>query len=122
MHQLKKHKKDTLKKKYNTYRRHVSKYNEMFRPGHTIALPTLEQIETTPISDPFWDGGPVSHPDEAWATDEDTKRGIQAFLTQRGAKEELRRIASEARQLILWAIEYDGRIKMLKQRSAGQGL
>lgn len=121
MHHLKKHKKDALKKKFNTYHRHVSKYNVIFGPDHIIPLPKLETIETAPITDPFWDGGPVSHPDELWATDEDTKSGIQAFLMQRSAKEELRRIGSEARQLILWAIEYEERVERLKHMPVVEG-
>lgn len=116
MPHLKKSNKDTLKKKFNTYLRHVMKYNETFGPHHKLSLPTLETIEAAAISDVFWDGGPVSHPDEPWATGDYTKKGIQLFLTQRSCKEEMRRIASECCQLIHWAIEYNGRINMLKQK------
>lgn len=59
-----------------------------------------------PVTDIFWDLGGLSHPDEAWASNKHTQEGIRLYLLWRAAKEELKRIARETRQLIRWALEY----------------
>lgn len=70
------------------------------------------------ITDVFWNGGSLTHPEELWATDPATQEGIQAFLTQRAAEDELRRIAREARQLLLWACDYQARVEGVKPLSS----
>lgn len=104
-------KKDVLfQKKYNTYHRHVSNYNRAYRRREPIPDPTFEELKNLPITDMFWDGSALSHPEEPWAINNDVKTGIQAFLTKRSALEEIRRIGREVRQLILWALDYQAHV------------
>lgn len=103
-------KKKLLKKKYNTYHRNVSKYNENRRRNSRIPDPSFEEVEEMPVTDEFWDLGALTHPAEDWATNKHTKAGIQAFLLKRAAVEELRRISRETRQLIEWALAYQLKI------------
>lgn len=70
------------------------------------------------ITDPFWDGGQLSHPDEAWASEPETKEGIQAFLTCRSAREELSRIGREVRHILQWACQHQAKLDLL---SVGHG-
>lgn len=72
--------------------------------------PTFDEVESMAVTDPFWDLGGLSHPDEPWATNKYTREGIQAYLLRRAAKEELKRIARECRQMVLWALEYQLKI------------
>lgn len=65
------------------------------------------------ISDPFFDCGSFTHPNEDWAVDPATQEGIQATLTVARCEEELRRIAKEARQMLSWALDYQDRIDEL---------
>ncbi|KAH9810728.1 hypothetical protein DFH28DRAFT_902317, partial [Melampsora americana] len=97
-------------RKYNTYHRHVSNYNRAYTPEEPIPDPTLEQLKMYSITDQFWDGSGLSHPDEPWAINDDVKTGIQAFLTKRSALEEIHRIGREVRQLIMWALDYQARV------------
>lgn len=69
------------------------------------------------ITDVFWNGGSLTHPDELWATDPATQERIQAFLTKRAAEDELCRIAREARQLLLWACGHQIRVDGVKPPS-----
>lgn len=62
------------------------------------------------MTDIFWTGGALSHPDQPWASDPPTREGIMAFLVKRAADEELQRISREARQMLDWAIKYQSRL------------
>lgn len=66
------------------------------------------------ITDMFWDLGGLTHPEEPWATDRATRKGIRSFLVKRGAEEELRRVAREVRQLMKWSSVYQNRIDMIR--------
>lgn len=87
-------------KKFNTYENEVRKYNQTFRNEVRIPCLTLATVRSLQLEDNFWDIGELTHPAEPWATDPDTKVGIQAFLTARTCEEELKRIAREVRQMI----------------------
>lgn len=69
-----------------------------------MTIPDAAEVKRLPLSDAFWDVGELSHPDEAWAVDQPTKAGIQAYLNKSRAGEELGRVARESRQLIKWAV------------------
>lgn len=112
----------SFKQKYNKYHRHVSNYNRAHRPDVPLADPTFEEVKGLPITDVFWDGSGLTHPDEVWATNDDVKTGIQAFLTKRSSVEEMRRMGREVRQLILWALDHQSRVNDTKPEPDGEFL
>jgi hypothetical protein len=107
---LRKNKNADLRKKVATYLRHANKYNEVFDPVPKLATPTFQEVEQMEFGDPFLDCGNLTHPEEPWAVDPDTQEGIQAYLIMSRCKEELRRLSKEARQIVRWALEYQGRL------------
>lgn len=112
---LRANKNEELRKKLATYLRHANSYNDEFVPDPKIPTPNMKDLERMEFGDPFLDCGSLTHPNEAWAIDPDTQEGIQAYLTYSRCKEELRRLTKEARQLMRWAIEYQGRLDTLAQ-------
>lgn len=111
--------KKKLRLKHQTYHRRVMDFNKRFNPERPLADPSYEEIDQMPITDPFWDGGDLSHPEELWASEPETKDGIQAFLTVRAAREELSRIGREVRHLLNWACQYQQKLNAI---SAQQGV
>lgn len=87
-------------KKFHTFEAEVNQYHRTFRNAVRIQCPTLAMVKSLQLDDSFWDIGELTHPSEPWATDPDTKVGIQAFLVARNCEEELKRIAREVRQMI----------------------
>ncbi|KAH9808531.1 hypothetical protein DFH28DRAFT_909133 [Melampsora americana] len=115
LNQIKSQKNKILQKKYRSHHRRVQAYNERFTPSPLIPDPSLADVERMDLSDPFWSGGStLSHPEEPWASDLPTRDGIQAFLAHRSSKEELCRIAREARQLTQWALDYQSKIDSVR--------
>ncbi|KAH9809123.1 hypothetical protein DFH28DRAFT_934631 [Melampsora americana] len=104
----------TLKSKYTTYKTNVDKFNTEFPSADPIVCPVLEDIKKLQLADPFWDIGQLTHPNEAWATDEDTKVGIRAYLEMTHAHDELRRVGREVRQAIKWALVTQEKLSVLK--------
>lgn len=96
-----------MKKKWETYRLLSENFNERFNPDTHILCPALEIVKRLPLEDVFWNVGNLTHPDEAWAVDINTQKGIQAHLTITHLQDELSRIARELRQLVLWALAMD---------------
>lgn len=115
MHSKKLDRRKTLARRLKTYERHATRYNSAHRPQDALVVPSLQTIHSMSISDPFWEMAGLSHPDEDWAVDVNTRAGIDAFRTERSCLEELRRIARELRQLLQWAVDYATRIKELGQ-------
>lgn len=103
-----------LRKKYNTYSRHVTRYNQQRRRRDALLLPSFDEVVSMPVTHGFWDIGGLSHPEEEWASNEYTQQGIKAYLMKRAAGEELRRIARETRHLIRWALEYQEKIDSIQ--------
>lgn len=103
-----------MKRKCQTYLRHAEKYNDHHQPTYPLLVPSFEEMLGLPITDHFWDVAALNHPDEPWANHKRTKLGIQAYLTKRSCKEELRRMAREVRQMILWAFDYQARVDTIK--------
>lgn len=66
------------------------------------------------LLDPFWNEAALNHPEEPWASCQRTKDGIVAFQSRRSSEEELRRLGREVRQLMLWALDYQGRVDAAK--------
>ncbi|KAH9807730.1 hypothetical protein DFH28DRAFT_912841, partial [Melampsora americana] len=97
-----------LKTKYNLFERNVKKFNTDF-PNDPILCPTFDEMKTLSLADGFWDIGQLTHPDQPWAVDQDTREGIRAYLDMTHASDELRRIARECRQSINWALEMEGK-------------
>ncbi|KAH9816122.1 hypothetical protein DFH28DRAFT_927475 [Melampsora americana] len=111
-----------LRKKLATYLRHAEQYNNQFHPDPSIPNPTLQELEQMEFGDPFLDCGSLTHPQEAWAVDSDTQEGVQLYLTNARCKEELRRLTKEARQMVHWAIQYQGRLDTLAKKIHEQKL
>lgn len=106
MHDLKRFKRNKLVVKLKTYIRRATIYNNQFHPKNPIPTPNMKTVEAMSLTDLFWAGGDLIHPDKPWASDMPTREGIQAFLDKRGATEELQQISQEARQLVKWAFSY----------------
>lgn len=106
-----------LQLKHQTYHRRVKEYNERFKPVPLLPDPSYDDVYSMKITDPFWDGGNLSHPDEAWANETETKEGIQAFLTCRSSREELSRIGREVRHIIQWAIKHQHKLDAIRDQT-----
>lgn len=110
---LRRKKNADLRNKLTTYLRHAHSYNTEFSPDPSIPTPTLKEVEKMEFGDPFLDCGSLTHPNESWAVDPDVQEGIQAYLTSSRCKEELRRLAKEARQTVHWALLLQSRLDNL---------
>ncbi|EGG08959.1 uncharacterized protein MELLADRAFT_84330 [Melampsora larici-populina 98AG31] len=104
--QFMRNKHNLFKKKYDSFKLQVSKYNAIL-PVSYLLCPSFGETKELSIEDEFWSMGSLSHPAEAWAVDQGTIEGIQAFLEQRSCSEELRRISREIRQMMLYALKTD---------------
>jgi hypothetical protein len=69
-----------------------------------LPTPTLDDVKSFDMDEPFWNIGLLDHSNEPWAVDANTQKGIQAYLIVERCDKELRQIAREARQAIRWAI------------------
>jgi hypothetical protein len=94
-----------LKNKCNSYNQQAIDYNTAFNPQVELPTPKLDDVKSFDMDEPFWNIGLLDHPNEPWAVDANTQKGIQAYLIVERCDEELRQIAREARQAIRWAIK-----------------
>ncbi|EGG10717.1 uncharacterized protein MELLADRAFT_93554 [Melampsora larici-populina 98AG31] len=101
--------------KHQTYQRRVDKYREDFPDAVQPKMPDLAAVMSMEMDDPFWNRGEEA-PEDREAGERD-RVGIASFLSERSAREELRRIAREVRQMTGWANMYYGRVQGLKRRS-----
>ncbi|KAH9807757.1 hypothetical protein DFH28DRAFT_1088776 [Melampsora americana] len=104
-----------LLNKYNTYARRVRKFRADYPRGPRFELPDYETVMGMEMEDQFWNRGEVDEDEHQTAENVRIRQGIDAFLRQRSAQEEIRRISREVRQMLGWAIEYHGRIMVLKE-------
>ncbi|KAH9809220.1 hypothetical protein DFH28DRAFT_906155, partial [Melampsora americana] len=93
---------------------HADNYNQTYRPRQAMPDPSLAKVEAMPMTNPFWDIGGLTHPEEPWATDQATCEGIQNFWVKRGAKEELQQMAYNVRQLMKCSLGYQSCIERIK--------
>lgn len=93
----------------------AQRYNQMLEQdgAPAVIIPDAAEIKRLVLSDPFWNVGDLSHPDEAWAVDQATKDGIQAYLHKSRANEEVRQVARECRQLMHSAFASDLKLQAL---------
>lgn len=54
--------KKQLQLKHQTYHRWVKEYNQRFKPVPLLADPSYDDVDSMKITDPFWEGGHLSHP------------------------------------------------------------
>lgn len=108
-----------FKKKFDSYKSQVSKYNAII-PISNLPCPSYEEVKAKSIEDQFWSTGSLSHPAEAWAVDQGTRNGIQVYLQQRSCTEELRRIGREVRQMMLYALKTDQSFDRIRNLSVKQ--
>ncbi|KAH9817142.1 hypothetical protein DFH28DRAFT_856348, partial [Melampsora americana] len=66
------------------------------------------------LEDMFWEIGFLTHPTKAWATDPETKIGIDFFLTTWNCEEELHRIVRKVCQRLCWGLDLSEKIQCLK--------
>ena len=91
-------------KKWKTFQDHIIKYNRAYPSENLLINYTLDEAKKLTLGDMFWNFGHLTHPNEPWAVDIDTQRGIQAYLSLCRCKEELRRISREVKQLLKWCL------------------
>ncbi|KAH9821527.1 hypothetical protein DFH28DRAFT_882524, partial [Melampsora americana] len=77
-----------------------------------LQLPMFGEVKSLPITDPFWNIGHLTHPDEPWVVDLATQTGIQAFQGVRSCEEEVERISCEVQNMARSAL-------LTKERLAG---
>ncbi|PLW52085.1 hypothetical protein PCANC_15988 [Puccinia coronata f. sp. avenae] len=94
-----------LKSKWNSYNIKANYYNENFSTGLLVSTPNFNEMKSFALDDIFWNMGSLSHPNEPWANDQHVIEGIEALLKLNHCKDELWRIAREARQAVVWGIE-----------------
>ncbi|KAH9809780.1 hypothetical protein DFH28DRAFT_904187, partial [Melampsora americana] len=99
-----------LLNKYNTYKSNVEAYHVAYPDLPNLQLPTFDEVKTLPITDPFWNIGHLTHPDEPWAVDLATQTGIQAFRVVRSCEEELERISCEVQNMARSALLTEERL------------
>ncbi|EGF98247.1 uncharacterized protein MELLADRAFT_96060 [Melampsora larici-populina 98AG31] len=101
-----------FKRKWESYRLQVTKYNAI-RPLSHLTCPKIDESKALPFEDIFWNVEPLSHPSERWAVDPGTIEGIQSYLKYRSSCEELRRIGREVRQMVLASLQTDNKLDSL---------
>lgn len=107
-------KQKALQAKWTTYDRLVGGYNTVCGPDREkMARETLGSIQSMVISDPFWNVRLLTHSRENWAVEEQTQKGIQAYLSWSRCEEELRRISREVRQMVQAALQMDSKLQTL---------
>ncbi|KAH9808954.1 hypothetical protein DFH28DRAFT_907170, partial [Melampsora americana] len=104
-------KQKAFKTKWKTFHDLVEKYNMSYPGNNPLINYPLDEAKALPLDDTFWNFGHLSHPDEDWATDADTQKGIQAYLLYCRSQEELRRISHEVRQMLRWSLTMDAKIQ-----------
>ncbi|KAH9820110.1 hypothetical protein DFH28DRAFT_1121919 [Melampsora americana] len=107
-----------VKLRWRTYQIQVDDLQAQYPERPVINVPTLDEVHNMQISDPFWNIGHLTHPDKAWAVDEVTQKGIEAFRTLRSSQEELRRLAREVRNVVLHAFEMEVKLNELAALSS----
>ncbi|KAH9821637.1 hypothetical protein DFH28DRAFT_882383 [Melampsora americana] len=100
-----------FKKKWKMFHDLVEQYNGSYPNNNPLINYTLKESKALPLDDAFWNFGHLSHPDEDWATDADTQKGIQAYLLYCRSEEELRKISREVRQMLRWSLAMDAKIQ-----------
>ncbi|KAH9817363.1 hypothetical protein DFH28DRAFT_1124762 [Melampsora americana] len=99
-----------LLNKYNTYKANVEAYHVEYPDLPNLQLPIFEEVKSLPITDPFWNIGHLTHPDEPWAIDLATQTGIQAFRGVRSCEEEVERISCEVQNMARSALLTEERL------------
>ncbi|KAH9813484.1 hypothetical protein DFH28DRAFT_896475, partial [Melampsora americana] len=107
-------KQTAFKAKYTTFHRLVTSFNTEFPSPTPIACHSFEILRGLKVYDPFWDLGQLTHPGEAWAVDQNTQEGIQAYLNMTHARDELARLSRECRQMMRWALKIDENISVFQ--------
>ncbi|KAH9815291.1 hypothetical protein DFH28DRAFT_893525, partial [Melampsora americana] len=103
-----------LKNKYTTYKTNVDKFNTDYPSQNPITCPSFEDIKSKTLADQFWDIGQLTHPNEPWAVDQDTRDGIRAYLDMTHAHDEVRRVGRGVRQSINWALQMQEKLSVLE--------
>lgn len=104
-------KQSLFKKKWKNFNDHVERYNTSYPSNEPLVTYTLDQMKGLSIDDSFWDFGHLTHPDENWAVDKETQRGIEAYRLLCRCEEELRRISREIRRVLKWSLVTGGKIQ-----------
>lgn len=101
--------------KLSSFLHQAERYNQILELNGSplMTIPDSAEIKQLALSDAFWNVGELDHPNEAWAADQATKDGIQAYLRKTRASEELRRLARECRQLMNSAVVSDSKLATL---------
>ncbi|KAH9825260.1 hypothetical protein DFH28DRAFT_1077634 [Melampsora americana] len=107
-------KQTTFKAKYTTFYCLVTSLNTEFPSPTPIACHSFEILRGLKVYDPFWDLGQLTHPGEAWAVDQNTQEGIQAYLNMTHARDQLARLSRECRQMMRWALKIDENISVFQ--------
>jgi hypothetical protein len=70
----------TLKSKWFLYNKKANNYNDLYAPLTKMATPTLDEVKAMELSNPFWNMGAFTHPDEPCAVNFLIQKGISAYL------------------------------------------
>ncbi|KAH9822464.1 hypothetical protein DFH28DRAFT_881386 [Melampsora americana] len=111
---LMKGKQDQFQKKYRTFETQINNYKESYPASNMDPCPPIEDLQALPMDDPYWNVGNLTHPNEPWASDKTTQEGIRHWRNLQRANEELRRIATEVRRMLRWAIELNDKLLNLR--------
>jgi hypothetical protein len=100
-----------LKNKWISYNHRAISYNATYTPNPYLPTPTFDEVKSFQINNSFWNIGLLDHPNEPWAIDVETQKGITAYLTITNCDDELRRISREARQALNWAVNMAAKVE-----------
>jgi hypothetical protein len=100
-----------LKNKWISYNHRAIHYNATYTPNPDLPTPTFDKVKSFQINNSFWNIGLLDHPNEPWAIEMETQKGIQAYLTIINCDDELRRISREARQALHWAVRKAAKVE-----------
>ena len=110
-----------LKNKWKSYDNKAKDYEEKYTTNLQMKTPTYEEVKSMDLENPFWNTASLLHPNEPWAFNRNIQVGIDELLKTTHCKDELHRIAREARQAIKWAIEKSSRLDNI-YKLLGQGM
>jgi hypothetical protein len=68
-----------LEKKWISYDKKASNYNDSYANNVQMATPSFEEVNLMTLNNHFLNSGSITHPEEPWATESNVQKDIEAY-------------------------------------------